>query len=187
MASAETIGIRLAGLDVVERAMAQAPEIAREEMVRFFAWALPHLAAEVQDRTPTGEGHLRRSIIGRTEVTPTGMVGVVGTPLPYALPVELGTKPHPVSPEGILAIAAWAAHKLPLGQAVSIKSGRPLKSKGVEEAALAVAHRIAWKIRRRGSKGHFMFRDALAAGRGQVLARWRGTVQRIVQRMAGGA
>ena len=117
----------------------------------------------------------------------TGMVGVVGTALPYALPVELGTKPHPVSAEGILAIAAWAAHKLPLGQAVSLKTGRPLKNQGVEEAALAAAHRIAWKIKHHGSKGHFMFRDAFAANQGAIARRWRETVDTIVSRVWGGA
>lgn len=185
MASAETMRISLDGLDQVERAMAVAPDIAREELLRFFGWALPHLTAEVQDRTPVNEGHLRNSIIGRTQATASGMLGMVGTALDYAVPVELGTKPHPVSAEGILAIAAWAQNKLPLGQAVSLKTGRRLKDRGVEEAALAAAHRIAWKIKHSGSKGHYMFRDAWAANEGQVRYQWRQTLARLAQRLGG--
>jgi len=178
---------QLRGLDVVTAALAQAPEVVREELNRFFAWALPHLTSEVQDRAPTADGHLRRSIIGRSEVTTNGMLGVVGTALDYAPAVELGTKPHPVSETGILALAEWAMKKLPLGQAVSLKTGRPLKNKGVEEMALSAAHAIAWKIRRHGSKGAFMFRDAFNANRLQVEQKFDQTVGRIVQRIGGGA
>lgn len=174
-------------LDVVTAALAQAPEIVRDELNRFFAWALPHLTSEIADRTPASEGHLRRSIIGRTEVTPNGMLGIIGTPLDYAPAVELGTKPHPVSEAGILAIAEWAKRKLPLGQAVSLKTGRPLKAKGVEEAALSAAHAIAWKIRHRGTQGAFMFRDAFTANRATVIAKFEATVDRIVARIGGAA
>lgn len=178
---------QLRGLDVVAAALAQSPEVVREELNRFFAWALPHLTSEVQDRAPTADGNLRRSIIGRSEATASGMLGVVGTSLDYAPAVELGTKPHPVSETGILALAEWAMKKLPLGQAVSFKTGRPLKSKGVEEMALSAAHAIAWKIRHHGSKGVFMFRDAFNANRLQVEQKFEQTVARIVQRIGGGA
>lgn len=170
-------------LDVVAAALAKAPEMVGEELNRFFAWVLPHLTSEVADRTPTSEGHLRRSIIGRTEVTASGMLGIVGTPLDYAPAVELGARPHPVSESGILALAEWAKRKLPLGQAVSLKTGRPLKSKGVEEAALSAAHAIAWKIRHHGTKGAFMFRDAFIGNRAQVLYQFDRTVDRIVKRL----
>lgn len=174
-------------LDEVAAALARSPEIVRDELNRFFAWVLPQLTSEVQDRTPTGEGHLRQSIIGRQEVTASGMLGVIGTPLEYAVPVELGSKPHPVSEAGILAIAEWAMHKLPLGQAVSLKTGRPLKSKSAEAQALSVAHAIAWKIRHHGSKGAFMFKEAFAANQAAVIARFDETVDRITQRLGSGA
>lgn len=171
----------------VTEAMARAPQIAQEELERFFAWALPLLEGEVADRTPTAEGMLRRSIIGRTEATPGGMLGVVGTPLDYAPAVELGTKPHPVSAAGILAIAEWAKRKLPLGQAVSLKTGRPLKNKGIDEAALSAAHAIAWKIRRKGTQGAFMFRDAFLANQARVAAEFERAAERMVQRIGGAA
>ncbi|RIX47485.1 MAG: hypothetical protein D3M94_07370 [Rhodocyclales bacterium GT-UBC] len=170
-------------LDVISAALAKAPEMVNEELSRFFAWVLPHLTSEVVDRMPTAEGHLRRSVIGRTEVSPTGMLGIIGTPLDYALPVELGTKPHAVSESGILALAEWAKRKLPLGQAVSLKTGRPLKTPGIDEAALSAAHAIAWKIRHRGTQGAFMFRDAFIANRAMVLQQFDQTVDRIVKRL----
>lgn len=187
MASAEILRLELKGLDRINEALLQAPAMVREETGRFFAWALPHLTAEVQDRTPTGEGHLRRSIIGQTEVSAAGMLGVVGTPLDYAAPVELGSKPHPVSDAGIMAIAAWVMHKIPLGQSVSLKTGRPLKNRGAEEAALGIAHAIAWKIRRFGSEGHFMFAKALEANESALMRRWEETVERIASRLGGSA
>lgn len=185
MASGEILHLELKGLDKVNKALLEAPEMVREETGHFFDWAVTHLTSEVQDRTPTAEGHLRRSIIGRTEVSAAGMLGVVGTPLAYAVPVELGTKPHPVSEEGIMAIAAWVMHKIPLGQSVSLKTGRPLKNRGAEEAALGIAHAIAWKIRRVGSKGHFMFKKALDANESTLARRWSETVDRIVSRLGG--
>ncbi len=179
--------ITLPGFDKVVAALAQAPEIVTEELNRFFAWTLPYLQGEVQDRTPAAEGNLRQSIIGRSEVSASGIVGVVGTALDYAPAVELGSKPHPVSEEGILALAEWAKRKLPLGQAVSLKTGRPLKNPGLEAAALSAAHAIAWKIRHHGSQGAFMFRDAFLANRTIVENRFRQTAQRIVERIGNGA
>ncbi len=179
--------LHLSGMDTLERALAEAPDVLDQEMRRFFAWATTLLQGEVQDRTPAAEGHLRNSIIGRTEISPSGMLGVIGTPLDYAPAVELGTKPHPVSEAGILSIAQWAMRKLPLGQAVSLKTGKPLKNKGVEESALAAAHAIAWKIKRYGTQGAFMFRDAFAANSARVVAQWETMLRRVIERLGGGA
>lgn len=179
----EVATFALPRLEVLVASLAKAPEIVAEELSRFFAWAMPHLASEVQDRTPTSQGMLRQSIIGSTQATATGMLGVVGTPLNYAPPVELGSKPHQVSEAGILALAEWAKRKLPLGQAVSLKTGRPLKSKGLEEAALSAAHAIAWKIKHRGTEGAFMFRDAFALNQAGVVREFDQVVDRILQRI----
>ena len=188
MASGDvTLRIDLPGMDRLNRALLQAPKMVQKEKRDYIDWAVTHLTAEVQERTPTGDGHLRRSIKGTLAVSPVGVIGIVGSPLPYVVPVELGTKPHPVSEEGILAIAAWVMHKIPLGQSVSLKTGRPLKNRGAEEAALGIAHAIAWKIRRVGSKGHFMFKKAFDANQGTLTRRWNATVARIVKRLGGDA
>lgn len=179
--------IALPDVDRVNAALARAPEVVDAELRGFFAWALPHLTAEVQDRTPTDLNNLRASVIGQTLATPSGLLGVVGTPLAYAPPVEFGSKPHPVSEAGIQALARWAERKLPLGQTVSIKTGRPLKVKGIGEAALAAAYAIAWKIRHHGSQGAFMFRDAWSANEARVIEGFRATVARIAARIGGGS
>lgn len=175
------------GLDVLDRLARQAPQVFEAEVSSFLSWATELLQGEVVDRTPTAAGALRKNIIGRVEVSASGMLGVVGTTVDYAPAIEFGTKPHPVSEEGILAIAEWALRKLPLGQAVSIKTGRALKTPGIEDAALAAAHAIAWKIRTKGSQGAFMFRDAFAANRARVTARWEAMVARAVQHLGGSA
>lgn len=182
---ADRYGYSLPRLDVVTRALATAPTVVMEELERFFATVLPQLTSEVADRTPASQGHLRASIIGSANVNESGFLGVVSTSLNYAIPVELGSKPHPVSEEGILAIAEWAKRKLPLGQAVSLKTGRPLKTKGLDEAALSAAHAIAWKIRHHGTKGAFMFRDAFVANKAWVIGQFDDTVNRIVKRIGG--
>ncbi|MDR1995144.1 hypothetical protein [Azonexus sp.] len=170
-------------LDTVASAFTRAPEVVGEEMNRFFDWALHLLKSEVVDRTPAAAGTLRDSIFGRTEATPSGILGIIGTTLDYAPAVELGTRPHPVSKDGILALAEWAKRKLPLGRDVSMKTGRPLKSKGIDETALSAAHAIAWKIKHHGTQGAFMFRDAFQANQGRVAAEFRRMAERIVARL----
>lgn len=103
---------------------------------------------EVKEHTPTsGAGTLRDSI-GALPVTITGTAvagGGAGTSLPYAAAVELGSKPHwaPIAP-----LQDWVQRKL------------GLSGEEVEAAAQA----IQFKIARRGTKGHFMFRDGFGVG-----------------------
>jgi len=181
----DTYSFSLPQTPALVRAMHQAPALFMEEIDRFLARVLPQMTAEVVDRTPASQGHLRSSIIGSKQVSEHGWLGVVSTSLGYALPVELGTRPHPVSEEGILALAEWAKRTLPLGQ-VMLKSGKPAKAKSIEDAALAAAHAIAWKIRARGTQGAFMFRTAFEKNREWVMAQFGQTVTRIAQRLGSG-
>lgn len=107
---------------------------------------------EAKENTPVAAGVLRNSIAAREpQRLADTVIGEVGTPLAYAIPVELGSRPHrpPVQP-----LADWAVAKL----------GVP------REQAQAVAYRIAAKIAKRGTEGAFMFTRALAATRGDVEA-----------------
>lgn len=175
--------IRFPDLDDWAATLARAPEMVIDEMNRFFARIMPMLESEIVDRTPTDLGNLRRSIVGRREISPERIIGVIGTPLSYAPVVEHGARPHPVSEAGILALAEWAKRKLPLGQTFSPKTGRPLKTKGLDEAAMSAAHAIAWRIRHRGTKGSFMFRDAYRANGGRVAGEYLATWRRILDRL----
>ena len=152
-----------------QKLWAQAPDIALQEMRGFIEFWVAHLQGEVQERTPTNMGTLRNSIIGNVrEIRGFGVEGVVGTPLNYAVAVELGTKPHmpPVWP-----LAMWAQKKLGL--------------RG--DAAMSAGYAIARKIARRGTEGKFMFRDTYEANEAAISRGFTETVRRIANRLAGGA
>ncbi len=73
-----------------------------------------------------------------------------GSPLIYAVPVELGTKPHmpPLQP-----LMDWVKLKLGI--------------RDMEERE-KVAQKIRWKIYHYGTKGHRMFERALRACRPRI-------------------
>lgn len=152
--------------------MRAAPEIAIEELVRTTFEASFLLEREVKERTPAGigaGGGLRGSIGAREpQVLADNVIGEMGTSLSYAIPVELGTRPHrpPIAP-----LQDWAEHKLGIDS----------------ERSRAVAFAIAGKIAKVGTKGAFMFRDALAAHRDQVDRMYRACAERILQRIEAGA
>lgn len=160
-----TGGVDVSELRSVQAAFAAAPEITQQELTRFMHEATAHLQGEVQLLTPTTHGTLRASIIG--SVTPLangiGVEGVVGTSLAYAVPVELGTKPHmpPVEP-----LVDWAKQKLALN----------------ETQARSAAWAIAKTIARRGTLGVGMFHRAWAANRAQVVEHARETIRSIWSR-----
>lgn len=85
---------------------------------------------------------------------------------PHAGIVELGARPHPVSPEGIQAIADWAYRNLDLGVVIGpVKRGaggrRKMERDAKEAAAMAVAQAIAWKIRKYGQEPTYFVRGCL--------------------------
>lgn len=156
-----------------QKLWAQAPDIALQEMRGFIETWVAHLQGEVQERIQLGgistTGNLITSIIGNVrEIRGFGVEGVVGTPLNYAVAVELGTKPHmpPVWP-----LAMWAQKKLGL--------------RG--DAAMSAGYAIARKIARRGTEGRFMFRDTYEANEAAISRGFTETVRRIANRLAGGA
>lgn len=133
--------------DDARRALAQAPAVFLREMAAGIVEAQALAEREVKERTPTsGAGTLRDSIGALPiDLSGTRVEGVVGTSLAYALPVEMGAKPHmpPIAP-----LVDWVRRKL-----------------GVADAAEArgIAHAIRWHQYRYGMRGSWMFRDALAA------------------------
>lgn len=162
--------IRLEGWERLERTMQTAPTVVEAELKAFTAAALMYLEGEVKDRTPQGaHGHLAQSITSEARGgLADGVLGVVGSPLPYAIPVELGTKPH-MPP--ILPLVDWVTQKL---------------GKGGSEAE-SIARRIAWKIKHHGTKGAFMFQGAFDAGQDEVKRQFLATMERILARVEGTA
>lgn len=132
-------------LDDLRDAMLRAPEIIVEELAPAVMQSSLLAQKEIQDRTPTsGAGTLRESI-GAYPVSfaKNVITGSVGTASPYAVPVELGTKPHmpPVKP-----LSVWVHEKL---------------GKSWEEAE-EIAQKIAWKIKHHGTAGAHMFEEGFA-------------------------
>lgn len=86
---------------------------------------------------------------------------------PHAGIIELGARPHPVSKEGVLAIAAWVRRKLhpkdESGSVIMGKNGKPKKFG--EDAALRIAYAIAENIKKFGQKPHYVMMNALPQAR----------------------
>lgn len=156
----------------LRHAVTAGPAIAVEELTAATWEGELLIEREVKERTPVGVfgsgGGLRGSISARTpEVLGDKVRGVTGTASGYALPVEIGTKPHfpPIAP-----IALWAQKKLGV----------------TPEEAPRAGYLIARKISRVGTQGQHMFRDGFAAVRSQVVDAYARARDRIVARMAGG-
>lgn len=166
MTGATTYAIDIRGLTSLQTMMERAPDIAAEELASAAWQASMYLEREVKDRTPVVHNLLRASI-GAKEPVVLGhrVVAEVGTTSAYALPVELGSRPHwaPLQP-----LIDWASAKLGL--------------RG--EEAETVGRAIQRKIAHHGTKGQFMFRDAFAAGEPTVRAIFDAALVRMGERIA---
>jgi hypothetical protein len=160
--------IDLGNLKDVQAALARAPQLVREELEAAVTEADLLLVREVQERMPTAHGTLRASVFNREEVSDTGVLGLVSTPLNYAVPVELGTKPHfpPVD-----ALVDWVKVKLGVTS---------------EKTARGVAFLIARKISLRGTAAQRPFGLAFQAEEAQVRAIFDRAAARIAGRLAEG-
>ena len=162
--SAFAIQMDIQGAAEIAALWAQAPEICREELLRAVTEADLLLEREIKERTPTTFGVLRASVFGEEQVLADSVIGVVGTAMSYAVPVELGTQPHfpPIEP-----LKDWVRAKL------------NVPPEQVDEVAYLVARKIA----AHGTKGAHMFGDAFAANQGQIARMYEGAHARIVQRL----
>jgi hypothetical protein len=162
------IDIELDPADALAAAFERAPALTRRHMTAAILEASFLIQREVQERTPTAHGLLRAGISAREpEVLDDRVIGAVGTSLSYAVPVELGTRPHmpPVAP-----IRDWVETKLGL-------SG---------PQAQGVAWAVARKIAREGTEGAFMFRDGFDAAEPQVRRILAAAVQSILDDLEAG-
>ncbi|MCE2516262.1 MAG: HK97 gp10 family phage protein [Alphaproteobacteria bacterium] len=122
---------------------------------------------ETQERTPTATGLTRNSIIADAPVVTTGggVEGRWGSAAPHIEPLEEGSRPHmpPIAP-----IQQWVVQKLGISEPTH---------------ARAVAWAVATKIKREGTRGQFMFRDATTAISAAVQRRLGLAVARTIQFM----
>lgn len=162
------VELAVKGFDELVDLWSLAPELVQRELSKA-AWASSmRVEKEVRDRTPKGaSGFLAMSIAAlEPVVVPGGVLGIVGTSLSYAEPVELGTKPHmpPIQP-----LIEW----------VQVVLG--LDGDEAEQAAQA----IAWKIAKKGTEGKHMFRDGFAASEDYIKRKFRQAVVNIRNSLAG--
>lgn len=146
----------------------RAPQIAREELTAAMEESTIALQTAVAELTPVGaHGLLRQSIAAQPiQHLSDQVIGVVGTSLNYAEPVELGTRPHMPPVE---ALEDWVRAKL-----------------GIEDDQVErVAFLVARKISISGTPAAGMFHRGLNAMRAQIAERFQAARDRIVARLAG--
>lgn len=162
-----SISLELNGFDELATLWQQAPEIVQREMIAAAEESAMLLQREVVERTPKGASGLLGSSVLAHPVTffEGDVISLTGTSLSYAVPVELGTKPHfpPLQP-----LVEWA--EVVLG----------LEGKEAQSAAFAIAR----KISRQGTEGKFMFRDAFASADGFIKNRFSQAMVNIRQALA---
>lgn len=167
------VNIELNGFDELHALWQQAPEITVDELETTTWLASELLEGEIKELTPVGAsggggGGLRDSISAEDPVVLANQViGVVGTSSPYAVPVELGTKPHfpPLEP-----LKDWVRARL-----------TNVAESEVDGVALAIARKIA----ARGTLAVGMFHRGFAYSERQISGMYEDAMIRIVNRMAG--
>jgi len=156
--------------EILARGLQRMPELTQREMSVSLQEVLSLLEREVKERTPVGvggAGGLRGSVThAMSGIAASGIAGKVYSPLSYAIPVELGTKPHfpPVEP-----LVDWVQAKL----------GVP------PNEARAVAFLVARKIATKGTEGRHMFEDAFRENTQQILRRLDAAIQRVFAQLGG--
>jgi hypothetical protein len=118
----------------IERRIKENPQRTMIALNSAMREAVLYIEARIKSTSPAATGILRDSWHSTVNRVGDNLTGEVGTGLPYAEAVELGTAPHmpPIQP-----IKDWVAVKLGIS--------------GEEQDS--AAWRIAMKIKRRGTKG----------------------------------
>jgi hypothetical protein len=191
----EARSISIDGLVELQSAWAMAPQICVEELEAATVEADALLERETKELTPIGAsggaGGLRDSITSDMSIEGENVIGQVGTAMAYAIPVELGTKPHwpPIEP-----LIEWVAAKFGLSTAplpTKNNLGMPQSAfskwrGGVERDSEAskVARSIAMAIAVRGTPAVGMFHLGFAWNEDQVVQIYTRAADRIYARLA---
>lgn len=167
------IAIHVPDAERISAAFAAAPAMVLDELETTMGSLISNLDRETRENTPTAAGTLRSAWLPNVDVVAATdtVYGRLTNPLPYALPVELGSRPHypPLDP-----LISW----------IEVKTGL----QGAEaEARARIAQRA---IGRRGTPARKMAATALADARETIQAEFAECAQRIkvrLESMAGGA
>ncbi len=156
------------GIDALERGFREAPQVAQREMLAAMNEAMALLEADVVGNFPKHTGLTRGSIASDAFATPTGVLGVVGSPAPVALFIELGTRPHtpPLAP-----LVDWVADILG-------KTGGE---------GFVAARGIQRKIAQRGTPAREPFGNSLRQQWARIGQIFESAAGRIAAQLPGGA
>ena len=148
-----------------------APQIVGEELYKAVLQADLLLAGDLKQQLPRGAGGLSGgaglagSVFTDEQLLSDNVIGMVGSPLPYAEYVELGTKPHfpPIAP-----IEDWVQAKLNITD---------------EDEKRDVAFLIARKISRVGTKADGTWARVVEADKPEVMRIIAEGVERVLDRL----
>lgn len=170
--------IQVPDAQAISAAFAAAPAMVLDELETTMGSLMLYLDRETRENTPTAAGTLRSAWFTRVDVVASldAVFGRLTNPLPYALPVELGTRPHhpPLAP-----LINWVEQKLGIGEydLAPARNGRGPMTGG------EIARAIQRKIGRYGSPGMGMAHYALADARETIQAEFAECAQRIGARL----
>lgn len=161
------IEIKLEGFERLSAAMQTAPEVVQRELLAWATEQADYIRSEVSERTPRKTGLLADSILATPPVIELGTLGVSaivgapaifqGTPINYAIPVELGTKPHVIEAKDKQSLRFCIG-----GVWVMVKS-----------------------VHHPGTVGAHMFQRTLDESRGELQQSMTATVERILAQVFG--
>lgn len=164
-----SLQIDVSAAEAYAQALTAAPEWTREALTRFLTQARLLLEAATKDNMPAFSGNLRGSVDSALRGEAVGeLEGVVFSPLVYAAPVELGTKPHWVPLE-------------PLIDWVQARLGAPAKK------AVQVAIWVRDKIAIKGTEGQLPFTRALQDNESALERMLDAEVAELIDRLNGAA
>lgn len=163
-----TMQLSFQGTEVLRRAFAEQPAMAKAELLATVERLVDELAASSQNRWPRDTGNSAQSIVSDAYSTPAGVLGTVTSPRPEVAFIELGTRPHwaPIRP-----LHEWVQRRLGLQG----------------DHAWAVAKAIQKKIAARGTQARAIFQAVLADNQAVIGQRLENATARIAARLQGDA
>ena len=181
------LSISIAGLDAVQRGFATAPAYTAQAMQAAMHQATMLVQHEwmdnLNDHADTGKtsGSVHSDVFS----TPTGVLGVVGSSLPTAVFLELGTKPHK-HPLGSQRRRGQAG---PPRQSQRLEAIKPWVKRKLGVSGDKEIHRVAYlvmrKISRTGTPARRPAARALKATRPQIVRHFELVCQRLAAHLAG--
>lgn len=160
--------VEIKGMDEALKTFGNAPHIFQAELRTAMGQSVVGVATAAKKAAPVGvSGEMRASITSQVKMmTPPNVEGVVGSPLPYALYMEEGTRPH-YPPIGALLL--WVQRVI---------------NPGNDRQIYAVAKGVQRAIGRRGTRARKFLAGAFDDNQNKIVGYFDKALDRIAQRLA---